>query len=31
MRLLRNQVGIAPGPAIQEAHARLLNQTTSAR
>jgi DNA-binding SARP family transcriptional activator len=28
---LREELGIAPGPAIQEAHARLLNQPTTAR
>jgi SARP family transcriptional regulator, regulator of embCAB operon len=28
---LREELGLAPGPAIQEAHARLLNQATTAR
>jgi DNA-binding SARP family transcriptional activator len=28
---LREELGLAPGPAIQEAHARLLNQDTTAR
>jgi DNA-binding SARP family transcriptional activator len=28
---LREELGLAPGPAIQEAHARLLHPTTSAR
>jgi DNA-binding SARP family transcriptional activator len=30
-RTLREELGLAPGPAIQEAHARLLNQSTTAR
>jgi SARP family transcriptional regulator, regulator of embCAB operon len=30
-RTLREELGIAPGPAIREAHARLLNQATTAR
>jgi SARP family transcriptional regulator, regulator of embCAB operon len=30
-RTLREELGIAPGPAIREAHARLLNQATRAR
>jgi SARP family transcriptional regulator, regulator of embCAB operon len=30
-RTLRDELGIAPGPAIQEAHARLLRQATTAR
>jgi len=28
---LREEFGLAPGPAIQEAHARLLGQATTAR
>jgi SARP family transcriptional regulator, regulator of embCAB operon len=28
---LREELGLTPGPAIQEAHARLLNQATSSR
>jgi SARP family transcriptional regulator, regulator of embCAB operon len=28
---LREELGLSPGPAIQEAHARLLNPTTSSR
>jgi DNA-binding SARP family transcriptional activator len=28
---LREELGLAPGPAIQEAHARLLNQARTAR
>ena len=30
-RTLREELGLAPGPAIQEAHARLLNQAPTAR
>jgi SARP family transcriptional regulator, regulator of embCAB operon len=29
-RTLREELGLAPGPAIQEAHARLLNQAATA-
>jgi SARP family transcriptional regulator, regulator of embCAB operon len=28
---LREELGLSPGPAIQEAHARLLNPATSSR
>jgi Bacterial transcriptional activator domain len=27
---LREELGLTPGPAIQEAHARLLNRATTA-
>ena len=30
-RTLREELGIAPGPAIREAHAGLLNQATTVR
>jgi SARP family transcriptional regulator, regulator of embCAB operon len=30
-RTLREELGLAPGPAIQEAHARLLNQAATPR
>jgi SARP family transcriptional regulator, regulator of embCAB operon len=30
-RTLRDELGIAPGPTIREAHARLLNQASTAR
>jgi SARP family transcriptional regulator, regulator of embCAB operon len=30
-RTLREELGMPPGPAIREAHARLLNQATAAR
>jgi DNA-binding SARP family transcriptional activator len=29
-RTLREELGLTPGPAIQDAHARLLNQATTA-
>jgi DNA-binding SARP family transcriptional activator len=30
-RTLREELGLAPGPPIQEAHARLLNRATTLR
>lgn len=30
-KTLREELGLAPGPAIQEAHARLLNQSATSR